>query len=208
VALGRLGFAQFPAVQTVRFEVHEARRAPYTLSKLSTSDLDRLDKVSMSWFDSGLAGYLRLQTTRPMTVCYGLCDSPVGLLAWIAEKFCEWNKSAKTPDDVIDRDRLLTNVSIYWFTGTMASAIQMHYESGRALGALFAPGMPNEPVQVPIGVAFFQQDPAPPFCTFADLDSSTIMHWSTFERGGHHGPSEEPQRFATDITAFARALPR
>lgn len=177
------------------------------LAKMSESDLAQLDQVSMSWFDSELSGYLRIQTTRPLTISYGLADSPVGQLAWIAEKFREWNRSATTPDDVVERDRLLTNVSIYWFTGTAGSSTQMHYESAASLGALFTPGMQVDPIGVPVGIAFFRQDPAPPFRAFGGLDASTITQWTTFEKGGHFGPMEEPRAFVDDLRAFAWSLP-
>lgn len=178
------------------------------LSGLSPADLAKLDETSMTWFDGQLAGYLRLQTTRPLTVSYGLNDSPVGLLAWIAEKFCEWNTSAKVPEDAVSRDRLLTNVSIYWFTGTIASSLQLYYESAMVLGGLFTPGAPNEPIAVPVGVAFFREDPAPPFRLFGGLETATIGHWSSFHKGGHFGPMEQPARFVDDVRAFARSLTR
>lgn len=177
------------------------------LSQLSETDLAHLQEVSATWFDSDKAGYLRLQTTRPMTVSYGLADSPVGLLAWIIEKLYEWNKLTESPEELIHRDRLLTNVSTYWLTGTIGSSLQLYYESGSSLGALFAPGAPIEPVQVPVGIAYFRQDPAPPLQVFAGLDHSPIMHWSTFEQGGRFGPMELPELFIGDVRAFARSLP-
>ena len=68
-------------------------------------------------------GYIAIQSTRPQTLAYGLVDSPVGQLAWIMDKFREWTHPRATlPDEIIDRDRLLTNVMIYWLTGTAGSA--------------------------------------------------------------------------------------
>ena len=78
-------------------------------------------------------GYLQIQSTRPQTLAYGLNDSPVAQLAWIVEKFKEWtNPAAELPEDAVDRDQLLTNVSIYWFTHTGASAAQFIYEAAHA----------------------------------------------------------------------------
>jgi microsomal epoxide hydrolase len=174
------------------------------LSTMSEADLAAMDQVSMTWFDSERSAYLRMQTTRPLTVAFGLSDSPAGQLAWIVEKFFEWNKLVKTPEDEVDRDRLLTNVSIYWLTGTMGSSLQLYYESGQQLGALFAPGVPTEPIRVPVGIAVFKQDPAPPFRIFADVELSTIKHWSVFDNGGHFGPMEHPEVFVGDLRAFCR----
>ena len=67
--------------------------------------------------------YLQIQGTRPQTIGQSLVDSPSGLLAWIVEKFQEWtDPAAKLPEDAVDRDRILTDVSIYWFTATAGSA--------------------------------------------------------------------------------------
>ncbi|WP_026270500.1 epoxide hydrolase family protein [Salinispora pacifica] len=176
------------------------------LTGMSESELAELDQISMSWFNSELSAYLRLQTTRPWTLAYALSDSPVGQLSWIVEKFQEWNKAAKSPEDVIDQNRLLTNVSIQWFTNTAGSALQLYYESGMALGALFTPGAPSEPVEVPVGVAFFPQDPSPPFRAFGELERSTIQRWTAFEKGGHFGPMEQSGPFVADLRAFASDL--
>nr|MDT0656775.1 epoxide hydrolase [Micromonospora sp. DSM 115978] len=75
-------------------------------------------------------GYLRCNTKRPQTVAYGLHDSPVGQLAWIVEKFKELTDPADgLPERSVDRDRILTDVSLYWFTGTAASSAQVYYEA-------------------------------------------------------------------------------
>src|SRR5690606_16094475 len=74
-------------------------------------------------------GYLQCNSKRPQTVAYGLTDSPVGQLAWIVEKFKEFTDPEEgLPEESIDRDRMLTDVSIYWLTGTAASAAQVYYE--------------------------------------------------------------------------------
>ena len=81
-------------------------------------------------------GYYAIQATRPQTVAYGLTDSPVGQLAWIVEKFGEWTDGG-LPDEAVDRDQLLTNVTLYWLTGTAGSSARLYYEAGprRRLGS-------------------------------------------------------------------------
>ncbi len=74
-------------------------------------------------------GYADIQSTRPQTLAYALTDSPVGQLAWIAEKFKEWTDSRDRPEDAVDRDQLLTNVTLYWLTGTAGSSARLYYES-------------------------------------------------------------------------------
>lgn len=178
--------------------------APGELERLSPSDAARLRDVAH--FNEDLSGYLVLQSTRPHTLAYSLTDSPVGHLAWYIEKFREWNREAKTPEDFISRDRLLTNASIYWFTGTGGTATQLYCESAKALAALFVPGARPEPVKVPIGVAAYRLDTTPPIRAFAERDYPTICHWSEIDGVGHFASMERPEAFIGDLRAFGRTL--
>jgi len=143
-------------------------------------------------------GYLQIQTTRPQTLAYGLADSPVAQLAWIVEKFKEWtDPTAELPEDAVDRDRLLTNVSIYWFTGTGTSAATFIYEAAHAQrdwGAI---------PEAPIGMAVFAADEMVRYVLNRD---GHIEHWSEFERGGHFPALEVPDLLVQDIRKFFRAL--
>jgi hypothetical protein len=90
-------------------------------------------------------GYLHLQSTRSRTIAYGLTDSPVAQLAWIVEKFREWtNPGANLPEQAVDRDQLLTNVSLYWFTRTGASAANFLYEAAHSSEWLAPTATPQE----------------------------------------------------------------
>jgi len=137
-------------------------------------------------------GYFQIQATRPQTLAYGLTDSPVGQLAWIVEKFHEW---AQQP---IDRDRILTNVMLYWLTGTAGSAANLYYE------ATHSTHWPT-PSKVPTGVAVFAEDVA--IRQYAEK-SNTIVHWSEFDRGGHFAALEAPDLLVSDVRAFFRAVGR
>lgn len=178
--------------------------APGELESLSPTDAARLD--DMAQFNAELSGYLVLQSTRPQTLCYGLNDSPVGQLAWIVEKFREWNRAAKTPDELIPRDSLLTNATIYWLTGTAGSSAQLYFESAPYMNAIFTPGSHPEPARVPIGVAVFRQDTTPPIRAFAERDYPTITRWSELDRVGHFATMERPELFVDDLRAFVRSL--
>ncbi|MFC5064252.1 epoxide hydrolase family protein [Actinomycetospora atypica] len=169
-------------------------------------DLDGARLAAFGRFDAEGSGYMKIQSTRPDTVSYGMVDSPVGQLAWIVEKFQEWNVSAKVPEDVVSRDRLLANASIYWLTATGGSAAQMYYESAAHLGALFTPGLSLAPVQVPIAVAAFGDDPAAPIRALAERDHPSIVRWTELEDGGHFGAMERPDEYVADVRAFARQL--
>jgi epoxide hydrolase len=143
-------------------------------------------------------GYLQIQSTRPQTLAYGLNDSPVAQLAWIVEKFKEWTSpAAELPEDAVDRDQLLTNVSIYWFTHTGASAAGFIYEAAHAArdwGAMSP---------APAGMAVFAADDVLRYVLNRD---GHIEHWSEFEVGGHFPALEAPDELVADVRTFFRPL--
>jgi pimeloyl-ACP methyl ester carboxylesterase len=143
------------------------------------------------------SGYLKLQSNRPQTIAYSLTDSPVGQLAWIVENFKEWtDKAAELPEDAVDLDQLLTNVSIYWFTGTGASAARFLYETAHST-EWGAPG------KAPQGWALFA---AQPFVRAMMDPDHEIEHWSEFDRGGHFPAMEVPNLLVGDMREFFRGL--
>lgn len=174
---------------------------PAEMAGLSEQDFGRLGGLQR--FDAELSGYLKLMSTRPMTVSFGLNDSPAGLLAWIVEKFRDWtDPSAELPEDAVDRELLLANVTVYWLTGTAASAAQLYFEAGPQLGAIFTPGVRPEPVPAPIGVSVFGGDVVAPVRALAEADYPGIVSWSEVPRGGHFAAMEEPEAFVGEVRAF------
>ncbi|MFB7301317.1 epoxide hydrolase family protein [Streptomyces rubiginosohelvolus] len=178
---------------------------PSELAALAERDQARLAKLGR--FDAELSGYMKLQQTRPQTLAYGLTDSPVGQLAWIVEKFLDWTGATAVPEDAVDRDRLLTNVTIYWLTATAGSSAQFYYEGAAGVRAAAAGAVPA-PLTVPVGVAVFPDDIFVPVRSFADRDIPTIVHWTEFDKGGHFAALEQPEALTGDVRAFARALGR
>ena len=176
---------------------------PAEFAELTETDQQRLGLLGR--FDQDLSGYMKIQATRPQTLAYALNDSPVGQLAWIVEKFREWTDSAKVPEDAIDRDKILTIVSIYWLTQTAGSSAQFYYEGAPAVRAA-ASGTPPPPISVPVGVAVFPKDLFVPIRRFADRDIATIARWTEFDRGGHFAALEQPELLTGDIRAFFRSL--
>ena len=176
---------------------------PAEFEGLSESDQARLGGLVR--FDQDLSGYMKIMATRPQTLAYGLTDSPVGQLAWIAEKFYEWTDAKTVPEDAVDRDQLLTIVSIYWLTATAGSSAQFYYEGAEAVRAAVNGAKPP-PVTVPVGVAVFPRDIFVPIRRFADRDLPTIAHWTEFDRGGHFAALEQPTLLVGDIQTFFRTL--
>ncbi|MGP4021240.1 epoxide hydrolase family protein [Saccharopolyspora sp. 5N708] len=146
-------------------------------------------------FDQELSGYLRLQATRPQTVGFGLADSPVGQLAWIAEKFKDWTDSTNLPEDAVDRDQLLTNVMLYWLTNTGASSARLYHESSSWLRGRLTR------VDRPMAVAVFAKDIHQPDRSVAETYNN-IVRWTEFDRGGHFAAMEQPDLLVGDVRAF------
>ena len=113
------------------------------------------------------------------------------------EKFKEWtHPSAALPEQSIDRDRMLTNVMLYWLTGTGASSAQLYYESMHS-------GRWPAPSAVPTGVAVFAEDVS--IRRFAEA-SNNIVHWTDFDEGGHFAAMEKPGLLVGDLRRFRSAL--
>lgn len=151
-----------------------------------------------AYFRREESGYSAIQGTRPQTLAYGLTDSPTGQLAWIAEKFKVWTDSENAPEDAVDRDQLLTNISIYWFTGTAGSSARIYYETRHP-----PVGTWTMPSTVPIAVAVFPKELSVPVRRYAERDLN-IARWTEFERGGHFAAMEQPEALVEDIRAFFR----
>jgi pimeloyl-ACP methyl ester carboxylesterase len=167
---------------------------PAELTGLTRADQDRL-ALAQKWAQE-MSGYAIVQSTRPQTLAYALTDSPAGQLAWIVEKFKEWtDPAASLPGDAVDRDLILTDVSIYWLTGTAGSAARIYYEGARSWGQ----ARPKSPV--PTGVAVFPNDTT--IRPLAERDHS-IVHWAEFSRGGHFAALEAPDLLIGDVREFFR----
>ena len=169
---------------------------PAELTGLSEAEQARLAGMQRQMEDG--AGYAIIQSTRPQTLGFGLADSPAGQLAWIVEKFKEWTDPAfELPEDAVDRDLMLTNVSVYWLTGTATSSARLYWE-GRASW-----GQKAKRSEVPSGVAVFPGDFG--VRAIAECDNN-VVHWSEFGRGGHFPAMEVPDLLVGDVRAFFRGL--
>ncbi|WP_256672921.1 alpha/beta fold hydrolase [Pseudomonas sp. v388] len=145
--------------------------------------------------------HAHLHRTKPQTLAVGLNDSPAGLLAWIAEKFMAWSDTADDGGPAIDKDTLLTNVALYWFTGCIGSSFRQ-YAEGSKRPLVFEPG---HKVQPPSGVSLNPKElPMPPRSWVERCYS--VQRWTPMPTGGHFAALEQPQRLAEDIRAFFRPL--
>jgi hypothetical protein len=168
-------------------------------ASLTPAEQDRIDRINA--FMQEEFGYIAIQSTRPQALAYGLTDSPAGQLAWIMDKFREWTYPRGTePDRILDRDVLLTNVMMYWLTGTAGSAAYVGY----AQSAGFNQDRTNS--GVPTGVIVFVHDIG--IRRYAE-PAHTITRWTEVDgRGGHFAALEEPDLLVRDITEFFTGLTR
>lgn len=143
-----------------------------------------------------------LQSTRPQTLAYALTDSPVAQLAWIAEKFKEWTDCRDVPEEAVDRDRMLTNVTVYWLTGTANSSGRLYYETSHSEAGW---AIALRPSTVPTAVAVFPHDTSIPVRHLAER-VNTIVRWSEFDRGGHFPAMEVPELLVRDLRESFRPM--
>jgi epoxide hydrolase len=163
---------------------------------LTEAEMARLQEIKQAWSED--RGYFELQSTRPQTLAYSLADSPAGQLAWIVEKFKAWtNPAAQTPDEAVNRDHLLTNISIYWFTNSGGSSAGFYYEGAHSQLDWTTPS------EAPQGWAVFNSDPIMRRLMNAD---NHIRHFSEFAQGGHFPAMEVPDLLVADLRTFFRPL--
>lgn len=166
------------------------------MEELSEADQNRY--ALMEGFNDG---YLQIQSLRPQTLAYGLHDSPVGQLAWIVEKYKELTDPDEgLPEDSIDRDLMLTNISLYWFNGTAGSSAQIYYEAKHDYSAW----APKERGTVPTGVLLSLSKDVT-IRSFAERDHN-IVRWTEFEQGGHFFAIEQPTLFVQDVREFYQEI--
>ncbi|WP_433205256.1 epoxide hydrolase family protein [Nocardia sp. CA-107356] len=165
------------------------------------TDAERQRMARMQNFQDDGSAYMKLKGSRPNTIAQLVADSPAGQLGWIIEKYKEWiDQSHELPEQGVDKDRILANVSIYWFTDTARSVANFYYERFHD-AAMFAPAPQGI---VPTGVAVFK-DGDYAIRRFAEK-AHNITHWSEFYAGGHFPALEVPDLLVGDIREFFRTI--
>jgi pimeloyl-ACP methyl ester carboxylesterase len=146
-------------------------------------------------------GYSHQHRTKPLTLAYSLSDSPVGLCAWLVEKFYSWSDCNGNIESVFTKDELLSNVSLYWFTETIHSSIRLYNEDGR-MPLHFSK---NDFINIPVAIArFHKEEPFPPRRYIER--GYNIQQWTDIPTGGHFAAMEQPALLVNDILQFAKSL--
>jgi pimeloyl-ACP methyl ester carboxylesterase len=144
--------------------------------------------------------YFQVQSTKPQTLGYGLNDSPVGLAAWIVEKFRAWCDCGGDVERKFTKDELLNNVMLYWVTQTITSSTRIYFENR------VAPNPPRK-VDVPVACAIFPKDLLVSTERWMSAQHN-LVRWTEMPRGGHFAAMEEPELLAEDMRTFFRPLRR
>jgi len=155
-------------------------------------------------------GYFLEQATRPQTIGYALLDSPAALAAWMLDHDTDAYEKItrafvdKQPSGGLTRDHILDNITMYWLTGTGASAARSYWENGRAQA--LAAGQPPPPVKLPVGFTTFPGEIFQAPRSWVEASYPTLTYFNEAARGGHFAAWEEPELFTTEVRAAFKPL--
>jgi pimeloyl-ACP methyl ester carboxylesterase len=157
-------------------------------------------------------GYFLEQATRPQTIGYALLDSPVALAAWMLDHDTDsYYKISHAfvdgqPTGNLTRDHILDNITVYWLTGTGASAARSYWESGQAQAAAAASGQAPPQVSLPVGFTAFPDEIFVAPRSWVENGYPTLTYFNQVDRGGHFAAWEEPELFSEEVRAAFRSL--
>jgi pimeloyl-ACP methyl ester carboxylesterase len=176
------------------------------------SEQERAAHDAVKRFTTDGFGYFLEQSTRPQTIGYSLLDSPLGLSAWLLDHDTDSYYKISgafvdgTPVGNLTRDNIVDNITLYWLTGSGASAARWYWETGRAQAAAQATGQAPPPVSVPVGFTTF---PGEIFAAPRSWVETVYPHFAYFnevDKGGHFAAWEEPELFSEEVRAAFKAL--
>ena len=195
-----LGAAHAEKVIGIHINLLAIRRDPRIVQRENPEEAQFLDELDH--FLKENTGYQWIQGTRPQTLAFALTDSPAGLAAWIAEKFHAWTDNDGTIESAVSRDRMLADISLYWFTGCIGASFWPYY--ARMHGPWPIPD--GRTVDVPTGYCEFPREILSPPRSLAARTYTDIRRWTVMPKGGHFAAMEQPAALAAEVAAFFRAL--
>ncbi|WP_346538142.1 epoxide hydrolase family protein [Micromonospora sp. DPT] len=176
------------------------------------SEQERAALDALNTFTTDGFGYFLEQSTRPQTIGYSLLDSPVGLAAWMLDHDTDsYYKISRAfvdgePVGNLTRDTIVDNITLYWLTGTGASAARWYWEFGRFRAAAAASGQAPPPVSVPVGFTTFPGEIWAAPRSWVETVYPGLAYFNEVDRGGHFPAWEEPELFSTEVRAAFRPL--
>ena len=195
-----LGQRHAERVLGVHLNLLAVRRDPAMLANPTPTEQVYLGQLNH--FLREETGYQWIQGTRPQTLAFGLTDSPVGLAAWLIEKFRAWTDCNGNPENALSRDEMLANIALYWFTGAIGASFWPYY--ARLHGPWPIPH--GTTIDVPMGYAEFPREILRPPRSLAEKTYTNIKRWSVMAKGGHFAALEQPEALASEIDAFFTGL--
>ena len=196
--VGCLGAYHADALLGIHFNFLPLRQDLPFPTELSEEDLRYQEELR--FWQTEETGYHAIQGTKPQTIAYALTDSPAGLAAWIVEKFHTWTDNGGDLWRSVDRDWLLTNITLYWVSEAINSAFWPYYAIRHEPWPL-----PDERIEVPMGYASFPREARHPPRHLAE-PAFDIRSWTEYPRGGHFAAVEVPDLLAGDVASFFRPL--
>jgi pimeloyl-ACP methyl ester carboxylesterase len=169
--------------------------------KLTKEETDAQQKTYHFFQAEG--AYAQVQTTKPLTLSYGLNDSPVGLCAWILQIFRSFSDPGVTLEQLFTRDELLSHVTLFWITQTIHSSMRLYNEIQKEPLAFGE----NDFIKVPVGIAHYPYPSSFPARKYVERGYN-VRYWRDMPTGGHFAAMEQPELFAEDVRAFVRAILR
>jgi pimeloyl-ACP methyl ester carboxylesterase len=195
-----MAYSEPAAVSGIHINLLPLRREPPGAAEPETPDVLAFRRELNHWLREE-TGYSAIQGTKPQTLSYALTDSPVGLAAWILEKFHTWSDCGGDLSRSYSMDDLILNVMLYWVTGAIGSSFWPYY--GRAHAGWPLPA--ERRVEVPTAYQSFPKDILHPPRALAER-AFNLVRWTEAPRGGHFAALEVPELLAEDVRAFARSL--
>jgi pimeloyl-ACP methyl ester carboxylesterase len=174
-----------------------------TLDDLTAQERAALEDLART--EASGSAYAAVHATRPQTIAYGLTDSPAALCAWILEKFWSWTDHDGELRDVVDRDRVLDNLTVYWATATGGSSARLYWESHEEIRRLYSEDVPVT-IEVPVAASIFPREVPRTSRRWAERRFPNIVQWREHPRGGHFAALEQPEAVLDDIRTFFAAL--
>jgi pimeloyl-ACP methyl ester carboxylesterase len=154
---------------------------------------------SLNTFYTKNTGYAAMMVTRPQTVGYGLTDSPVGLAAWMYDKFNQWTYSGGDAERSLTKDEMLDAISLYWLTNTAISSAQLYWENN-------ANNFNSVDISIPAAVTVFPGEIYQAPRTWVEQSYHKLIYFNEVDKGGHFAAWEEPELFANELRAAFRSL--
>jgi pimeloyl-ACP methyl ester carboxylesterase len=176
------------------------------------SEQERAAHKALTTFKQDGFGYFLEMATRPQTIGYALLDSPVALAAWLLDHDTDsYYKISRAfvdgkPVGNLTRDTIIDNITLYWLTGTAASAARSYWEDARALAAALASGQPPPPVSIPVGFTTFPGEIWASPRSWVQAVYPGLAYFNEVDRGGHFAAWEEPALFASELRAAFKPL--